>query len=116
MRFLPAALLDLALAIDVLYAESGKGTGCCLHVTVDDYNIDDRAVDFCVKTAEVGVAEHGETHAGCLALAVRLRALTKRERAILLDLGWCPACRVFAPYTACCHCRGRLVSIPDDAE
>jgi hypothetical protein len=117
---LPPKLQAVMDDIQDMYSENMKGTGCCLHITTDDYNINDSSVDFCIKYAKECIAkgtdQYGRTHGECLELAEKIRALTKRERAIMFGLSWCPACEDFEPYEECCRCNGKLVPIPDDAE
>jgi hypothetical protein len=120
MSDLPPKLEAVSEAIQDLYSEEMKGTGCCLHITTDDFNIDDHSVDFCIQYAKEQIAKdddkYGRTHEDCLALAERIRALSKRERAVLFGMNWCPACEDFDAYDECVHCRGKLVPMPDHAE
>jgi|AntRauTorckE6833_2_1112554.scaffolds.fasta_scaffold10758_5 hypothetical protein len=120
MSDLPPNLTSLLDDINDMYSEHMKGAGCCLHITTDDYNIDDSSVDFCIKHAqekvEAGRDQYGNTHEDCLELAKKIRALTRRERAIMFGLSWCPTCTNFEPYNECCECKGKLVPIPDDAQ
>jgi len=51
----------------------GEG-GCCLHIVVEDQNLDDDSVAFCIEQAK------SEGHAGCLALAMLYAALSPEER------------------------------------
>lgn len=48
--------------------------GCCLHLALDDGNIEDSSVDFCIRAA----AENG--HAECESFARRYRTLTRTQR------------------------------------
>jgi hypothetical protein len=48
--------------------------GCCLHIVLDDYNVDDGAVDFCIGYART--AGHDE----CLRLAETLRRMSFTQR------------------------------------
>lgn len=68
----------LRTLLRVLYER--HGTGCCLHVVVDDHNVDDSSVDFCLGWAK----EHG--HSFCELLAQRLRALPEHERRFVLNV------------------------------
>lgn len=88
------------------YAEPGRGTGCCLHITTDDFNIRDSDVEFCLEYAR----ERG--HDECIELAERLLKLSKRERAELFGMKWCPVCEDYAPYDECDTCRGPLEPLP----
>jgi len=48
--------------------------GCCLHIVLDDGNVTDGDVDFCVEVAK----ERG--HRDCLELAQLLRHMTRTQR------------------------------------
>ena len=50
------------------------GAGCCLHIVLDDGNIEDSSVEFCIRYAE----EQG--HGSCAALARMLRSMSKTQR------------------------------------
>lgn len=120
MTTLPPKLAEVNDAITDLYSEYYKGAGCCLHITTDDYNIEDASVDSCVKWATEKAAkgrdERGNTHDDCVALAKRLRALTLRERAVLFHMKWCPACEQYDAYDECVDCRGKLVPLPSPGD
>lgn len=48
--------------------------GCCLHIVLDDGNVQDHSVQFCAEKAkQVG-------HLQCFALANRLLKMTKTQR------------------------------------
>jgi hypothetical protein len=51
-----------------------SGAGCCLHIVVEDGNLRDDHVDFCIKEA----TDH--RHSECEALARDIRALTEEQR------------------------------------
>jgi len=70
---------------DQLY--NRHSAGCCLHIVTDDFNIQDSHVEFCMKYAE----EQG--HRQCFELAQLYRALSPKERALVLGLSWCPTCQ-----------------------
>lgn len=61
--------------VEALYQR--HGAGCCLHIVLDDGNVRDSDVDFCVTYAE----EQG--HEDCLHLAQQLRAMSRTQRAKL---------------------------------
>ena len=70
--------MNIKRALDQLYTR--RGSGCCLHAVVDDFNIGDSALDFCIQLAE----EKGCSE--CLRLAKVFRALSLRERSEVLRL------------------------------
>ncbi len=51
--------------------------GCCLHIVLDDGNLSNGDVDFCIKWA----VEH--KHPDCLILAQLIRKLSKTQRRVL---------------------------------
>ena len=55
------------------------GVGCCLHIVLDDGNLNDGDVDFCIRRAE----DHG--HETCKKFAVRLRAESLEVREQLYE-------------------------------
>ena len=48
--------------------------GCCLHIVLDDRNIEDKSVLSCIDTARV------RNHKDCLALALMVLNLSKTQR------------------------------------
>ena len=58
-----------------LYSE--RPTGCCLHIVLDDCNVDDHAIQFCWEYA------HKRGHVRCLRLAELLGKMSKRQRLFL---------------------------------
>lgn len=58
--------------VEALYRRSA--VGCCLHVVLDDGNVDDSHVQFCIEQA----VESG--HLECEALARKLWTMTKTQR------------------------------------
>lgn len=105
---------------DDLYSGHMKGAGCCLHILTDDCNIEDSSVDFCIKWAEEAISKgrdsYGNTHEDCLALAKLYRELTVRERAIVLNMGWCPKCEDYSCCGICHECNGPLDPLNEDEE
>jgi hypothetical protein len=73
---------EVAPAVRALYARSGAG--CCLHIVLDDGNVEDSSVDFCVRYAQ----EQG--HLACEKLARTLRMMSRTQR---LKLGHLPSKR-----------------------
>lgn len=67
----PTTTEVLPLVVAVYQRHSG---GCCLHIVLDDNNVTDSDVDFCVKRS------HENGHADCLELAERLRAMSRTQR------------------------------------
>lgn len=64
-----------------------SGSGCCLHIVTDDFNIDDGHVQFCLDEARKAV------HPECEALAGYLLDLSREERGSVLAIreGWIDA-------------------------
>lgn len=58
--------------IDYIYEKSF--TGCCLHITLDDYNIEDSSIRFCLKTAKE------VNHLDCYAIGLVLLTMSKTQR------------------------------------
>ncbi len=48
--------------------------GCCLHVVLDDWNVDNHSVDFCIEQART------QGHGQCEELARTLRAMSRTQR------------------------------------
>jgi hypothetical protein len=63
--------IPLARAI---YARPDGAGGCCLHIVLDDFNVDQDSVDHCLARA----LERG--HEDCSALAAMLVRMTKTQR------------------------------------
>lgn len=64
-------VLPLARA---LYASPGGGVGCCLHIALDDGNLQDGHLRLCLETAR----ERG--HAFCAYLASQLLLMSPTQR------------------------------------
>ena len=60
--------------IDALYETPEGGCGCCLHIVLDDGNMEYEAVEFCVNWAKK------REHTKCIELAEALLELTVDER------------------------------------
>jgi hypothetical protein len=60
--------------VRALYRSREGGAGCCLHVVLDDNNIDDAAINFCIQYAR------DQQHPRCLELALLLRQMTRTQR------------------------------------
>lgn len=70
---------EVAPAVRALYVR--HGAGCCLHIVLDDGNVEDHSVDFCIKYAQE------EQHLECEKLARTLRMMSRTQR---LKLGHLP--------------------------
>lgn len=42
---------DVAPYVDAIYDSPDGGAGCCLHIAIDDGNLDDLSIQFCVNFA-----------------------------------------------------------------
>lgn len=63
---------DAKPLVAMVYA--GHPAGCCLHIVLDDQNVSDSSVDFCIEWARE------KKHALCEVLALMLRRMTKTQR------------------------------------
>ena len=72
-----------------------SSVGCCLHITLDDGNIDDSHIRFCF-----GVAVR-ENHNVCKELAKLLSKISRYDRAWILKMYWCPKCNDYSLYEYC---------------
>lgn len=70
----PATVRAVLPLVRALYASPEGGAGCCLHIVVDDYNVEDSHVAFCEEYAR------RQGHDACERLAVLLRAMTRGQR------------------------------------
>lgn len=59
---------------DVIALYTRHAAGCCLHIVLDDGNIEDENVEFCIQYAMD--AKHPE----CEALARKLRSMSRTQR------------------------------------
>jgi hypothetical protein len=62
---------DLYYAV---YDSDGGGAGCCLHIVLDDGNIQDDHVQYCLEKARLA------NHPNCVALAEALLSMSKTQR------------------------------------
>jgi hypothetical protein len=60
--------------VQALYARWDGGAGCCMHILLDDTNVDDDSARFCLQRAR----ETG--HPDCLALGELLVRMSKTQR------------------------------------
>ncbi len=68
----------VAPMVRALYARPGGSAGCCLHILLDDHNVDDRSAKFCLDYArEMG-------HADCILLAEHLLRMSRTQRSARL--------------------------------
>ena len=91
-----------------IYQQSN--VGCCLHITLDDGNIEDTHIDFCMENAIKN------KHSICLELAQKLKGLSRHARAYVLGMRWCPSCKDYSQYKYCgmgCCDRETVVLTPD---
>lgn len=63
---------DMLPVCRLLYAE--HSAGCCLHIVLDDYNVEDHSVEFCIEHAEAA------GHPFCASLARALRSMSRTQR------------------------------------
>ena len=99
---------------DKLLGNPKKGAGCCLHIVIEDCNIEDHHVELCLKQAK----KAGKGHKSCRKLARRYKALTKAERAVVLNMGWCVGCEDYSCCGICHECGGALdpVELTEEGE
>ena len=69
---------DLLPAVRAIYAR--HLAGCCLHIVLDDGNLEDSSVDVCIAHSI------REGHAECETLARNIRSLTGSQRRLLRHL------------------------------
>jgi hypothetical protein len=60
--------------VRAVYSQTNGGAGCCLHIVLDDNNVDDHFVESCIKWAD----ERG--HELCAKTARMLRSMSKTQR------------------------------------
>jgi hypothetical protein len=65
---------EVAPLVLALYRREGGCAGCCLHIVLDDTNVKDSDVAFCLRQAQ----ERG--HEDCIALALKLVEMSKTQR------------------------------------
>ena len=65
---------DVLLITNALYARPGGGAGCCLHLVLDDNNLSDGDVEYCLHLAR----DRG--HTDCLALGLLLLQMKRAAR------------------------------------
>lgn len=63
-----------------LYARPNGGAGCCLHIVIDDGNVDDDSVAHCLSLARL------DGHADCERLAKLLALMSKTQRQKLYSI------------------------------
>lgn len=57
-----------------------NGVGCCLHIVIDDGNVGDQSVQFCLEQAQAA------GHEDCIAAAEMLLAMSKTQRSKVYGL------------------------------
>lgn len=60
---------------------AGNAAGCCLHIVIDDGNLDDDSVAHCIENAK------SNNHPVCIALSHILKGFDAEHRALLLAKG-----------------------------
>lgn len=65
---------EVLLLVKALYATREGGVGCCLHIVLDDNNVDDSSVQFCLDWAR------SHKHPKCAEIALLLLAMSKTQR------------------------------------
>jgi len=73
---------EIAPLVRALYRSRHGGAGCCLHVVLDDGNVEDSSVEFCILYA----TERG--HEFCTALGRALRSMSRTQRLKLGSIGY----------------------------
>lgn len=63
-----------------IYSSPDGGSGCCLHIVLDDGNVHDDSVRFCIDWA------HRREHHKCQKLATLLLCMSKTQRSKLSKL------------------------------
>jgi hypothetical protein len=58
--------------VNALYQE--HAAGCCLHIVLDDANVEDHSVQFCLEQAKK------EGHPRCIELAEKLLLMSRTQR------------------------------------
>lgn len=68
--------------IKYLYEQDGCGVGGYAHIVVDDWNLEDSSIDWCILEAEKGAYEHipEESRIVCIDVLNFLKELTESER------------------------------------
>jgi len=88
-----------------VYAAPKGAVGCCLHILTDDCNINDDDVQWCLNYAK----ERGCQL--CVETARVYLSLTKHNRAVVLNMGWCPECEDYSCCGVCHDCEGSVKEI-----
>jgi len=87
----------------LIYNRPSGGCGCCLHIVLDDGNIQDASVQLCLDIAL------RDGHDICARVAQRFLEASVHARALQLFGGWCPACREYRSWDERCQdCRGEV--------
>lgn len=69
--------LEVDRLVNLLYEKNAMG--CCLHIVLDDGNVEDSSVEFCIKEALE------QKHDDCYALALILLTMTSTQRTKLYN-------------------------------
>lgn len=65
---------------------------CCWHIVLEDFNLDDSHVDFCIRWAETP----GRRHLDCLEIGPLLKRMSKTQRSKLAHNGYARIYEAFA--------------------
>lgn len=76
---------DVVSLVRALYASPAGASGCCLHIALDDHNLEDDHLDFCLKRAQAA------GHAKCERIAGLLLSISEAEREAVADSKRCPS-------------------------
>lgn len=71
----PRTVPEVLPLVQALYAR--HAAGCCLHIVLEDGNVDDASVEFCITEASA------RAHDECHELAVLLGTMSRTQRAKL---------------------------------
>jgi len=75
---------ECAVLAAAIRAANGGATSCCLHIVIDDGNLRNGDVDFCIDYAR----ERMPAHVACLALAEELRRHSRHWRHRVARYAW----------------------------
>ncbi len=68
---------EVAPLVRALYRRNGGGAGCCLHIVLDDDNVRNSNVAFCLEEARQ------KKHVDCIELAEKLVEMSTTQRLVL---------------------------------
>ena len=82
-----SACLEAERLLEAIYDSPNGGAGCCWHIVLDDNNIDDHSIAFCIDNA----ARHG--HPDCIAIGPLLAEMSRTQRGKLRVRGYAKGVR-----------------------